>query len=323
MIARLEDRVVERRQRGRHGHQREPPRRPLAHSRVPDRLDGHDDHCERRALPRLEPGDDEGAGGREPQPQGSPLAPPALHGEEDERHKEDRDRRHQVAPQVLARPHLARDEVERVGPRVPAPPGPRHDGAGGHHREQHDRERGPAAAAGREEPPHVGERAGEGDDDGERLPQQVGGRDGEPGRSVEQPGEQVARVQEGPAARREVEAVADQPVVGGLTDPREVLELIGRVEPIGARQRATPREQRPQERQRDPGEDDEAAELEAIEPEPPGCPTEGVAGPLGGRGRSGHRGDRSSYTVAHPNLRTAASSPRSSGARSARLRQSA
>jgi hypothetical protein len=55
---------------------------------------------------------------------------------------------------------------------------------------------------------------------------------------VDQARQQEARVEERPLARREVVAIPDQPVVRRLAYPGEVLELVGRVEPVGARQRA-------------------------------------------------------------------------------------
>ena len=58
-----------------------------------------------------------------------------------------------------------------------------------------------------------------------------------PGHVVEQPRQAEARMEERPVAGREVEAVADQAVVGRLPDPREVLELVGREEPLHAGQR--------------------------------------------------------------------------------------
>ena len=55
--------------------------------------------------------------------------------------REDRDRGHQVAPQVLPGPHLARDEVERVLARVAAPVRPRDEPRRRHDREQREQQR--------------------------------------------------------------------------------------------------------------------------------------------------------------------------------------
>ena len=76
---------------------------------------------------------------------------------------------------------------------------------------------------------------------------------------------QEARVEERAVAGREVEAVADQPVLGRVADPGEVLELVGREQPVGARQRAPAREQRHQHGERHAREHDQAAELDEVE----------------------------------------------------------
>ena len=77
-------------------------------------------------------------------------------------------------------------------------------------------------------------------------------------------------MEERAVARREVEAVADQPVLGRVADPGEVLELVGREQAVRARQRAAAREQRDEQGQRHARERDQAAELDQVEPEPVG-----------------------------------------------------
>src|SRR3712207_9051916 len=53
-----------------------------------------------------------------------------------------------------------------------------------------------------------------------------------------------------------------------LADPREVLELVGGIQAVGAGQRSAAREQRQQHGERRADQDDEAAELEAVDAEP-------------------------------------------------------
>jgi hypothetical protein len=93
--------------------------------------------------------------------------------------------------------------------------------------------------------------------------------------------EQEARVQERAIARREVVAIADQAVLGGVADPGEVLQLVGGEQAVGARQRPASRQEGNEHRQRDPGEHHEAAQLDQVEPEPVGHPVHGRPPPRG------------------------------------------
>ena len=67
-------------------------------------------------------------------------------------------RGHQVAPQVLPRPHLAGDEVERVLARVAAPVRPRDEPRRRHDGEQHEDQRSVAGARASGEAAHVAQR---------------------------------------------------------------------------------------------------------------------------------------------------------------------
>src|SRR5205814_750362 len=78
---------------------------------------------------------------------------------------------------------------------------------------------------------------------------------------------EVAGVEEDAVLRREVEQVADQPVVRRLADPCEVLELVRGEEAVGARQRAAARDERHEQRERRRREHGQHAQLEAVEPQ--------------------------------------------------------
>ena len=257
-----EPQVVDRRQRDRDGHRREhPPGRPGAlgaAQRTPE-LDAPHDHQQLAALPRLQPRDEQRAGGAERQHPGARSPAPALEPQQHERDAEGGDRREQVAPEVLPRPHLARDEVERVLAPPPAPAAEGHQRRRRHHGEQRQCERGVARAAGRDEPPHVAQRADEGDAHGDRLPDEQRQRDRDAQQTVQAGADQDQRVQERPVAGRQVPGVADQPVGARLADPREVLHLIGGQEAVGARERPALRHERQQRRDRQQGEQDQAA----------------------------------------------------------------
>ena len=120
-----EQEVVGRRERHGAGHAASAARRPGAAASA---LGGDDDQSERRALPWLEPAHEQRAERARPRACASRASARA---EQHQRHEEDRDRGHQVAPQVLAGPHLARDEVEGVLPRIAAPVAPRDDAGAG------------------------------------------------------------------------------------------------------------------------------------------------------------------------------------------------
>jgi hypothetical protein len=258
-----------------------------------DQLRERHDQRKRRSLPRLEPAHDEAAEGAEHERPGPPLAPPALHAEQHERHECDRERGHQVAPQVLPRPHLAGDEVEGVLARVAAPVRPGHQRGSGHDREQHQHQSDPLSAPRRQQAAGVEQGPGEGERDRHRLPEQVAERHREAGHRVQRPGDQEARVQKGAVVRREVVTVADQAVLGRLADPGEVLELVGRKDTVGTRERATLREQRGEHGERQSGERRQHEQLEAIEaegePVSPGRLRRALGGP---GGAANHRRDR-------------------------------
>jgi hypothetical protein len=140
-----------------------------------------------------------------------------------------------------------------------------------------------------DQPPDVAARADEGDRHRDGLPgEQVGERDGQ-AEGVQRARDPEPGVQEGAPARREVEAVADQPVVGGLADPREVLELIRGEQTVRARQGPALGQQRGEDDDREPREDNERAELDAVEPEGPAPARRGRRRPDGVAGGHRHR----------------------------------
>ncbi len=241
--------VVSARQRHRSRHREHAERRPLTRAPPAEPLRRQHDQGKRPALPRLKPAHDEGARRRQHERARAARFAPALDPEQYQRHQEHREPCHQVAPQVLPGPHLAGDEVERVLARVPAPVAPGDERRGGHHREQHQQKRGVASSARRQQAAHVEQRADEHHAHRHRLPEQVGERHGEAGQRVHQAREQEARVEEHAVVRLEVVAVADQPVLGRLADPGEVLELIGGEHAVGARDRPALGEQRGQDSQ--------------------------------------------------------------------------
>jgi hypothetical protein len=99
-------------------------------------------------------------------------------------------------------------------------------------------------AAARQQPPAVQQPAGEREADRDRLPQQVRQRHRDAGHRVHHPGDEEPRVQEHPVVGRHVVLVADQPVLAGLADPREVLQLVRGEQAVGAGKRPALREQR-------------------------------------------------------------------------------
>ena len=225
-VGHREDEVVERGYPDSHRHGERAGRRPDACAPPAQRLHRQHDQGQSHSLPRLQPAHQQRARRRKPECARGPCLAPALEGEEHERHQKDRDGGHQIAPEVLHRPHLARDEVERVLARLAPPAAPGHEGRGRHHGEQHQQEGGVAASAGGQVPAHVQQRTGERHPDGHRLPQQIGERHRQAGDPVHQARQQEARVQERAAVGLEVVAIADQPVLGGLAYPGEVLQLV-------------------------------------------------------------------------------------------------
>ena len=129
--------------------------------------------------------------------------------------------------------------------------------------------------------------------DAPRRPASRAGRRAAPRQPVTawtQPGEQEARVQERAVVRREVVAVADQPVLGRLADPGEVLELVRGEHAVGAGDRAALGEQRGEHGERQPGERHQRGELDAVEAEPRRQRVEPARAPALGGGGGGHGG---------------------------------
>jgi hypothetical protein len=74
-------------------------------------------------------------------------------------------------------------------------------------------------------------------------------------------------VEEAAVVRSEVVAVADQPVLGRLADPGEVLELVRGEHSVGTGEGAPLREQGGEHDEREAGECDQQGQLEAVETE--------------------------------------------------------
>jgi hypothetical protein len=145
-----------------------------------------------------------------------------------------------------------------------------------------------APAAGRQEAAHVAQRSDERRRDRDRLPHQIAEWDREPER-VQAARDREPGVQERAVAGRQVEAVADQQVMRGLADPGEVLELVGRQQPVRAAQRPALDRQHRQHEHRQAAQHDERAELDPVEPEPGRQGIDPPRAGWGGRRRHGRQ----------------------------------